>query len=64
MKTEINTALASKINWTQIFLLVVNIAATAGFVGTDYLPHALAFVNIVGPIATIVFRTYFTEPSA
>lgn len=59
--STINKPLASKINWTQIVGIVVQVIA---FFGIDVPPEVSAQIAIgiaaVQSIATWVFRTWFT----
>ena len=62
MKTQINSPAVSKINWLAIIVALVNIAAVAGYIPTEYVAHVLTIVNILGPALIIVARTWFTAP--
>lgn len=64
MKTVINKPSLSKINWLALILALINIAAVAGFIPKDYVPHVLSVANILGPTLIMVARTWFTEPKA
>lgn len=63
MKTQINSPLASKINWTALVMALVNIVAVAGYIPEAYVPHVLSVVNLAGPALIVLFRSKFTDPS-
>lgn len=64
MKTTINTPAMSKINWTALIVVLINIAVVAGLIPGEYETHLAALANIAGPALIVVFRTWFTEPKA
>ena len=64
MKTTINPATASKINWTALAVVAINIAVVAGYIPEKYEEQLAMLANIAGPALIVVFRTWFTEPKA
>ncbi len=62
MKTEINSPAVSKINWTALAIVAINVAVIAGYVPEEYEVQLATLVNIVGPALIVVFRTKFTNP--
>ena len=61
---SINRPVVSKINWLAIIIAGVNMAAVAGYIPKDYVPHVLSVVNTAGPMLIVVMRTWFTEKAA
>ena len=62
MKTDINSAAASKINYTALVMALIG-----GAVALDYIPPELeetviSLTMIVGPVLIATFRTWFTKP--
>jgi len=64
MKTKINPARWSKINWTALAIALINVAAALGLIPQQHLMAVTAIVNTGGPLLIMVFRTKFTEPNA
>jgi len=56
-----NHPAASKINYTAIFISLINIAATKGLIPEDIRPEIVNIVNTAGPAMILVFRTWFTD---
>lgn len=63
MKDKINSPAASKINWTAIAIVAVNISVIAGLVPPEYEQQLTVLVNTLGPAMILLFRTKFTDPA-
>ena len=62
MKTKINHPALSKINAAALLMLIVGITNTLGWVPPEWQGHALAAATLLGPVAVMVWRTWFTAP--
>lgn len=63
MKTEINAPSWSKINWTAFAIAIVGVLAAFDLIPADLKGPLTELVMILGPIAIMVWRTWFTEPA-
>lgn len=60
-----NSALLSKINWTQIIGFLASVLAIWGFnVPAELQAQLVIAVQAITAVATIIFRTWFTTPTA
>ena len=57
-----NSAAASKINWTQAAQIVVTMTVLAGVLPTEYEVPVLGLAGIFMPSLTAYFRTFKTGP--
>ena len=62
MKTEINPAARSKINWLAAMIALVNLAAALEYLPDTAVGPVLALVNTLGPALIVDARTWFTAP--
>lgn len=62
MKTEINSPVASKINWTALVMALVGLAVAFDVVPADAREPMTEIALILGPVAVMTFRTWFTAP--
>lgn len=59
-----NNPSQSKINFTALVVLVINLAAALGWIPQAAEVPVIAIVNTVGPGLIYTFRTHFTAPRA
>jgi hypothetical protein len=64
MKTQVNPASRSKINYTALLIQVVTLLVVFDVIPAGAQDPVIAIVGIVGPALIQVFRTWFTEPKA
>jgi len=57
----VNHPTVSKINWTALVVILVNVAATSGLLPDQYENSIVQAVNILGPTLIVTFRTWYTE---
>lgn len=61
MRVILNSAWASKINWTQVLGVLAMIATALGkTVPPDLIPATVAWIGAGQAVLTIVLRTWFT----
>lgn len=52
---------ASKINILQLLTIAIGLASTWGIIPDEHKVRVLETLVLIGPIVTIVFRTWFTS---
>lgn len=62
MKTQVNAATRSKINYTALIIQIIGILAILDVIPTEMEQPLVEVTMIVGPALIQVFRTWFTEP--
>ena len=66
MKTEINSPLGSKVNWTSfialILTVVINILAIYEIIPTAVAVQLLTLTGTVSYLVVIMWRSLFTDP--
>ena len=63
MKTEINSPMGSKINFTAIAQFALTAVAAFGFnIDADTQVKMLTTSGMIGPTLVWIFRTWFTDP--
>ena len=55
-----NPAHISKINWTQVLVLLATALFISGVIPKEYETVVIGLIGAVAPTATLVFRTWFT----
>lgn len=63
-KTEINPATMSKINLIALLTGTMGLMLKYDIIPAGYDELVLDLATLYGPVLTIVFRTWFTEPTA
>ena len=62
-KTKINHPALSKINAAALLMLIVGVCNTAGWIPPEWRETALAAATLLGPVAVMTWRTWFTAPA-